>query len=293
MSDTLLRRLLGQVQGRSEGLQAAASARIDRVGQGQDADRIKLQHLVIGPERRRPTVTVEIGLGQDQRHALLLGPLDGQLLAALGAGGRQRHVRPLGLGPVQRVEDPPCIIRRVGLWGRPERHDRRARERRAMLAGLARPDRVARFDLRRRGAGRLHRALPGAPDVTRRGRVAGGGRVADDLQGEGGHVRGAGLQGRFLDFDVEDLRAIEVPDQPVQGVAGLVGVALDALGGGVEGADQGLPDQGLEVLQCGVADKVEHFVHQAVAELKQGVFGRMGASVFEKESLGFVVRQPL
>jgi hypothetical protein len=30
-----------------------------------------------------------------------------------------------------------------------------------------------------------------------------------------------------------------------------------------------------------------------MAELKQGVFGRMGASVFEKESLGFVVRQPL
>ena len=33
--------------------------------------------------------------------------------------------------------------------------------------------------------------------------------------------------------------------------------------------------------------------NRAVAELEQGVFGRMGPSVFEKESLGFVVRQPL
>jgi hypothetical protein len=30
-----------------------------------------------------------------------------------------------------------------------------------------------------------------------------------------------------------------------------------------------------------------------MAELEQGVFGRMGAGVFEKESLSFVVRQPL
>ena len=85
---------------------------------------------------------VEIGLGQHQGHALLLGPLDGQLLAALGAGGGQRHVRPLGLGPVQGVEDAPRVVGGVGLGGRPEGHDDRARGRvAACLRALA--DRIA------------------------------------------------------------------------------------------------------------------------------------------------------
>ena len=95
--------------------------------------------------------------------------------------------------------------------------------------------------------------------------------------------------GRLLDLGVEDLRPVEVPQQAVQGVPGLVGVALDALGGGVEGADQSLADQPAEVLQGGVADEVEHLVHQAVAELVERVFLRMGAGILQEERLRLVV----
>ncbi len=61
----------------------------------------------------------------------------------------------------------------------------------------------------------------------------------------------------------------------------------------MERPDQGLADQGLEVLQGAVPDDVEHLVHEAVAELEQGVFRRMRPRVLENEGLGFVVGQAI
>ena len=157
-----------------------------------------------------------------------------------------------------------------------------------MLAGLGGPQGVARLDLRRRGAGSLHRALPGAPDLAGRGRVGGRGRISHDLHRQGGDVCGAGLQGGFLDLGVEHLGPVEIPDQAAQLIAGLVGVALDALGHGVEGADQGLADQDMEVLQGGLADDVEQLGHEARAELVKRRLRRMGSGVLQLESLGLV-----
>ena len=55
----------------------------------------------------------------------------------------------------------------------------------------------------------------------------------------------------------------------------------------MEGADEGLGDDRLDVLEGRVGDHVEDLVHQPPAELLEGVLGRVGPRVLENERLGF------
>ena len=55
--------------------------------------------------------------------------------------------------------------------------------------------------------------------------------------------------------------------------------------------DQGLADDGLEVLERGLAKDIEGLGQHGMAKLEQGVFVRMGPRVVQGERLGFEVGQ--
>ena len=227
--DALLGSFLAEVEGWPERLHSFATLRVQRVCQGEDTHRLEFKHLVVGSERSRSAVLVEIGLGQDQGDVLGLGPLDGKLLGALGSSRGQSHVGPLGLRPVQGVEDPVRVVRRIGHRRSSEGDDGRAGIGCGVLAGLPGTDGVPRFDQGGRGARGLHAAPPGRPDLASRGCVAGGGGVPDEFNRHGGDVRGAGSPGRVLHLGIGNLRSVEVTAEPVQVVASAVCLAFDAL----------------------------------------------------------------
>ena len=116
MAHALFASLLSEIESRSEWLHTRAAFQVERIGQGQDADRIKAEHLVIDPEGSGPTVAVKIGFREHQGYVLLLGPLDCQLLGTLGPGRGQSHVRPLLARPVERIEDTASILCGIGKW---------------------------------------------------------------------------------------------------------------------------------------------------------------------------------
>ena len=183
------------------------------------------------------------------------------------------------------------VVLGVGLWRRAEGDDGGAGVGRGVLAGLGGAQGVARLDLGGGQARGFHMTLPGGPDLPGRCGVARGGGVSDKLQGQAGDVGGAGFAGGVLHLGISDLRAVEVPAQAVEFVPGPIRIALDALSGGVKRPDQGLADDGLEVLQCGVAENIEGLGQDGMAKLDQGVFVRVGPRIIQGERLGFKVGQ--
>ena len=59
----------------------------------------------------------------------------------------------------------------------------------------------------------------------------------------------------------------------------------------MERPDQALADDGLEVLQSGVAEDVEGLGQNGMAKLDQGVLVGMRPGIVEREGLGFEVGQ--
>ena len=64
-------------------------------------------------------------------------------------------------------------------------------------------------------------------------------------------------------------------------VSDTVGLPFDPLTCRMKGADQGFGDDRLIVLQGGLAEDVQHLGHEAMAELREGVFGRMGTWIVQ------------
>lgn len=252
-----------------------------RMDQGQADLRLERDELVVRPEGSRLAVGVEIRAGEDQLHPLLLGPFDREFLGALRPGRRQSHVRPFLFRPVQSVEDPTGILRAVGRRRAPEGDHRTARIRLPGLPLLDRPDRLFRLKLGRRQMGAAPRSPPGRPDLPGRDRPGLRRRVPDQFAGLRRRIACSGLRRGFLEFDVSRFRSVEVPVERSHRIARPVRIAFDPPGRRMEGADQGLSQDGLEILQRGVRDDVDQLGHERAPELNQGVFGRKRTSLVQ------------
>ena len=148
---------------------------------------------------------VEISSCENRRHTLLLGPADGKLFSAFCARGQEAHARPFGLRPIEGVEDPGGVFLGVSVRCASEGHDKGPRMALGVFGGLRGLQGVLSLNLGCCGPCGAHRALPRAPDLSRRGSVVRGAGVPDDFEGEHRDIGCTGALGGVLDFGVEDL----------------------------------------------------------------------------------------
>jgi hypothetical protein len=91
--------------------------------------------------------------------------------------------------------------------------------------------------------------------------------------------------GRVLQLGVGHLGPVKIPLQDPHAVSGAFGVAFDPSRRRMEGADQRLAEDRLNILERGVAHEVEKFGHAGLAQLDQGRLRRMRPHVLERRGL--------
>ena len=80
-------------------------------GEGDNADRQRLEHPVVALERCGVPVPGPVGLEDDLRHLAAVGPASGDTLGAFWrAAVQQHHVGVLGAHLVERFPDAPVIV---------------------------------------------------------------------------------------------------------------------------------------------------------------------------------------